>query len=342
MRGKRKVIGLVVFLMAMTYGSISAMADPLIFLPFRYNTWWYCTQGQGGSFSHTGSLYWAFDFDQGSSINNAANPAFGGEVISPVNGTIVEVRDGLQDFNNTATSNAYNNWGWGNTVVIEDEDGYYHIRFAHLRHDTTTHLNVGDDVEQGDYIGEVGQTGHSTNPHLHMQIMTSQNGPSVRFSFVEGQVESYEWIQSKHFVGMSVYDSNGEESLNSDLAYTTISKRGTWNSFYHRDGAVGRNYRKHLTYPYDNSYYQWNIRVAVSGLYIIYASHPSIATNDPAVKYYFAGQLARTVDQRSNQTLMRYIKFKYLNAGKTYRLRIKGTTPGRYVIADAVGVRKLY
>ena len=56
----------------------------------------------------------------------------------------------------------------GNMVRIRHEDGmktdYYHMKYHSVV------VNVGDEVRQGQKIGEVGSTGASTGAHLHFTI----------------------------------------------------------------------------------------------------------------------------------------------------------------------------
>ncbi|MGB0563938.1 MAG: M23 family metallopeptidase [Spirulinaceae cyanobacterium] len=56
--------------------------------------------------------------------------------------------------------------GYGQMVVIRHEDGSQESRYAHLAH---IFVQPGEWVEQGDVIGLVGNTGHSTGPHLHFE-----------------------------------------------------------------------------------------------------------------------------------------------------------------------------
>ena len=55
--------------------------------------------------------------------------------------------------------------GYGNFIQIENGD--VETLYAHC---SNIYLNEGDDVAQGEPIGEVGQTGKATGPHLHFEI----------------------------------------------------------------------------------------------------------------------------------------------------------------------------
>ena len=322
--------------------SVSAKADPLVFLPFKYGEWWYCTQGQGGSFSHQGAQYYGFDFNKNSNVNSSSNPAYGKNLYSPINGRVVEIRDGVHDFSNNSSSNAANHWGWGNTIVIRDWDNVYYVRLAHLKYGSLDHLDVGDWVDQGDYIGKVGQTGYSTSPHLHMQIMKSSMGSSKPFTFVEGKLYSYEWIRSSLIRKASVVDNNAEVSLSHDLLLAYTYKYGSWDTKTGNDGYAGKNYRRHkVTSSYDSSYFKWRFRVETPGYYAIYVTFPVFSSNDPAARYYFDGSYIKTINQTSGSIFLRYLTFRYLSSNKLYSIKVKGKTYGKYVIADAIVLRRL-
>lgn len=56
--------------------------------------------------------------------------------------------------------------GYGNTVEIDHGYGYM-TRYAHMSKITA---RPGQKVERGDKIGEIGNTGKSTGPHLHYEV----------------------------------------------------------------------------------------------------------------------------------------------------------------------------
>jgi murein DD-endopeptidase MepM/ murein hydrolase activator NlpD len=68
----------------------------------------------------------------------------------------------------------WSNEGYGYKVEIRYWDGtvswYGHMSLISVR--------VGDDVRPGDKLGAVGSTGHSTGPHLHLEIHPD-GGPAV-------------------------------------------------------------------------------------------------------------------------------------------------------------------
>lgn len=61
--------------------------------------------------------------------------------------------------------------GWsgpyGNRVLIDHGTGFQTL-YAHLQ---TTSVQVGDNVVKGQAVGQLGSTGNSTGPHLHLEII---------------------------------------------------------------------------------------------------------------------------------------------------------------------------
>lgn len=57
----------------------------------------------------------------------------------------------------------------GITIYQRDVSGRYVLYYAHLR-GYAVGLKEGMEVEQGQVIAEVGQTGNATTPHLHFEV----------------------------------------------------------------------------------------------------------------------------------------------------------------------------
>jgi murein DD-endopeptidase MepM/ murein hydrolase activator NlpD len=57
-------------------------------------------------------------------------------------------------------------FGYGNVIEVQHAEGFS-TRYAHL---SKRIAQVGDVVERGGVLGEVGSTGRSTGPHLHYEV----------------------------------------------------------------------------------------------------------------------------------------------------------------------------
>lgn len=90
----------------------------------------------------------------------------GADYAAPTGTPIVAVKDGkvLESKNGTSWGAAY-----GISVVIDHGNGIRAI-YAHM---SKSDVKAGDKVEEGQKIGEVGSTGNSTGPHLHLETRVS-------------------------------------------------------------------------------------------------------------------------------------------------------------------------
>ena len=61
----------------------------------------------------------------------------------------------------------------GNSIV-EDIGGGLYVGYAHFRPGSIT-VKAGDSIHRGQVLGKLGNSGNSTEPHLHLQIC---DGPS--------------------------------------------------------------------------------------------------------------------------------------------------------------------
>jgi murein DD-endopeptidase MepM/ murein hydrolase activator NlpD len=63
----------------------------------------------------------------------------------------------------------WNNYGYGNMIMIDHGNGFQSL-YAHL---SEIYRFCGQSVGQGEAIGAIGSTGHSSGAHLHFEIMTA-------------------------------------------------------------------------------------------------------------------------------------------------------------------------
>jgi murein DD-endopeptidase MepM/ murein hydrolase activator NlpD len=67
----------------------------------------------------------------------------------------------------------WNDWGYGNLIILDHGNGYQSL-YGHL---SQINVQCDQNVGQGDVIGLMGSTGHSTGPHLHFEL--SYNGAHI-------------------------------------------------------------------------------------------------------------------------------------------------------------------
>lgn len=122
---------------------------------------------------------YAYDFIQtkdhfsykGDPLKNESYYAFGKEIIAPADGSIISVVNDILDNAPVGVMNP--NQPAGNNVVIDHGGEYSHL--AHLKKGSAT-VKPGDKVKKGDVIGLTGNSGNSSEPHLHFQL---SDGPEL-------------------------------------------------------------------------------------------------------------------------------------------------------------------
>jgi murein DD-endopeptidase MepM/ murein hydrolase activator NlpD len=95
--------------------------------------------------------------------------AFGQEIIAPADGVVTYVVDGVQD---NVPGEMNRMFVPGNLVIIKHSEGEYSL-FAHFKQNSIR-AKVGDKVNKGQIIGLCGNSGNSSEAHLHYQY---QNAP---------------------------------------------------------------------------------------------------------------------------------------------------------------------
>ncbi|WP_148881914.1 M23 family metallopeptidase [Thermococcus aciditolerans] len=98
--------------------------------------------------------------------------AYGKPILAPADGIVVDVRDGVPD-------NPPGRILWsirdfrGNFVLIKHDEGEYSF-LTHLKNGSVR-VKPGQRVKRGEIIGLCGNSGFSTEPHLHFHVQDSPN-----------------------------------------------------------------------------------------------------------------------------------------------------------------------
>lgn len=121
---------------------------------------------------------------------------FGRPVLSPIEGTVVAAHDteldhpsyrGLPSIGYALTQRRRASAGWlalaGNHVMVRCDEGI--VTLCHLQH-RSTRVRAGQHVEIGEVLGHCGNSGNSTEPHLHVQAIDSldiERAGALRIAF---------------------------------------------------------------------------------------------------------------------------------------------------------------
>ena len=158
--------------MSARFGDPAATPAPYAYrLPYPAGSTFSVLQGFHGAFSHHGSNEYAVDFD------------------CPVATPVLAARPGLVVATNAAAQDAgttpdFLEYSRTNFVLVRHDDGtigeYMHLAPSGVK------VTVGQRVERGDELALSGNTGFSSTPHLHFQVMTAgDDGVAARsFPFV--------------------------------------------------------------------------------------------------------------------------------------------------------------
>lgn len=129
-------------------------------------------------------------------------PGFGRAILAPCSGVVVHAHDGEAD--HVARRSQIHLIGYalgqkrrfeeggvhaitGNVVTIDAGDGMF-VSLVHLQQGTQV-VDVGQRVVAGELLGRCGNTGNSTQPHVHVQVTDSPNllhSNSVELAFLGG------------------------------------------------------------------------------------------------------------------------------------------------------------
>ncbi len=151
------------------FGDPAARPHPYAYaLPFGVGQERRVIQGFGGGFSHTGSQYYAVDFD------------------APEGTPILAAREGLVVAANALAAGRGGTRDWldytrMNFILVRHDDGtlgeYLHLQPGGVR------VRAGTRVARLDFIGLSGNTGFSNVPHLHFHVMTASPRGDGALSF---------------------------------------------------------------------------------------------------------------------------------------------------------------
>lgn len=113
---------------------------------------------QSSGYNHQGTDIFTWPFPRHKQANDLV------QVIAAQEGIVIGKVDGNPDNSCALCSSC--NW---NAIYIRHPDGSV-AWYGHLKLNSLTYKNLGDNVAKGEYLGVVGSSGNSTGPHLHFEV----------------------------------------------------------------------------------------------------------------------------------------------------------------------------
>ncbi|PTH26387.1 peptidase M23 [Staphylococcus arlettae] len=150
---------------------------------------------------------------QGTPNQNENYYCYGQSVLAPANGKVVQTLKNIKD---NTPGEANTNHPEGNFVIIQHQLNEYSI-VAHLQSDSIK-VDVGDIVRRGQHIANIGNSGNSSEPHLHFHIMNkikTHSGYTYKIKFLD---------QNEPLRGDKVYYSGDKMKIESHHALTNVLK----------------------------------------------------------------------------------------------------------------------
>lgn len=139
---------------------------------------------------------------KGDSTKNESYFVFGKDIIAPCDAKVVKVIDGIKDNVPGEVNRADIT---GNTIILETERKEY-LLFAHIKANSIL-FKEGDLVKQGQVIAKCGNSGNSTQAHLHFQLQNTDDlfntiGGKIYFDeiIVNGEIKKDYMPKKEDFV----------------------------------------------------------------------------------------------------------------------------------------------
>ncbi len=218
---------------------------------------WTVYQGFDGEWTHKGFWRYAYDFvitEDGRTFSGAGDKkedyfCFGKPILSPADGTVVEVFDDLDDNDIGEVDKASN---WGNYIIIYVYPGYY-VELSHIKKGSVR-VKKNDQISRGQLIAECGNSGYSPQPHLHIQVQLSHliGSPGIEFTFnsfvVNGKSTDTKYLSK----GDTVMPLSPSKTLSRKFLFILDEEFGY--DVYKNDNKTGRIKLK-VGMGYDGTYY---------------------------------------------------------------------------------------
>ena len=197
-------------------------------LPFE-GKWTVFNGGIGKGLSHSWDIIpqrYAYDFIimdnagksfQGDSTSLGSYYCYGKNLIAPADGRVIKVSNKHKDSRVNGEKVYCDTWDIrGNFIVIQHAEKEFSV-CAHLIPGSIT-VRKGDKVKQGEVIGKCGNSGNTSEPHLHFQLQSGKSffasaGLPVSFVHINAQEKMNYGMADPRGSQKEVLEARGKERV---------------------------------------------------------------------------------------------------------------------------------
>jgi murein DD-endopeptidase len=157
----------------------------------------------------------------GDAADNKNYRAYGAEILSVADGVVTEIKEGIPQnapgANSRAVPITLETIG-GNHVIVDIGEGRFAL-YAHMQ-PGSLRVKAGDKVKRGDVLGLIGNSGNSTEPHLHFHICNANSllgCEGLPYAFTAFEAEPWEDKPTPHRTGAAPVRHEMEIPLEGDV-----------------------------------------------------------------------------------------------------------------------------
>ncbi|MFT5822980.1 MAG: hypothetical protein ACI8ZM_004237 [Crocinitomix sp.] len=189
------------------------------------------------------------------------------EVIAGEEGVIINKADGFEDDH----CECLGSW---NAIYVQHADGSV-AWYGHLKSGSLTDKEVGDAVDEGEYLGVVASSGCSTGPHLHLEVYDGDGNLIDPYAGDCNDINLDSWWETQ--------DENREPTLNTILTHDTVPEHGCplinedphmsndfysgdeiFTAFYFHDGLDGTEFDCRIKMPDGTVWNDWSYTIGIT------------------------------------------------------------------------------
>lgn len=172
-------------------------------------------------------------------------------IVAHSNGVVAGLRKDYKTTDKTGHS-------YGNYVKIKHDNGMYTL-YAHLKYNSVL-VSVGQNVQKGERIGFMGNTGHSKGAHLHFEVRDTNDVKIDPTPYLDSDLPNIEKPKEEPKQEKPKEQSK-EEKDNPILNLVKRTIRGDFGNGENRKRALGDNYKevqRQVDLNFKNKTTKWN------------------------------------------------------------------------------------